>query len=76
LNLSLRDKRPAITRLSRDKAECKTESAPDNYDYILNDRNPSLNVTKLNAYLVADSVVLVSDNSLHSWRAIETINRQ
>ncbi|WP_425289433.1 hypothetical protein [Spiroplasma endosymbiont of Poecilobothrus nobilitatus] len=38
--------------------------------------NPSLNVTNVNAYLTADKVVLVSDNYIHSWRAIETINKQ
>lgn len=47
-----------------------------NYDYVLIDTNPSLNVTNVNAYLSADKVILVSDNSIHSWRAIETINKQ
>jgi chromosome partitioning protein len=48
----------------------------ENYDYILIDTNPSLNVTNVNAYLSADKIVLISDNSIHSWRAIGTINKQ
>lgn len=48
----------------------------NNYDYVLIDTNPSLNITNVNAYLCADSIVLISDNSIHSLRAIETINKQ
>lgn len=48
----------------------------NNYDYIIIDTNPSLNITNVNAYLCADSIVLISDNSIHSLRAIETINKQ
>lgn len=43
------------------------------YDYILIDTNPSLNVTNINAYSVANSIILVSDNSIHSLRAIDVI---
>lgn len=45
----------------------------DNYDYIIIDTNPSLNITNINAYLAADNIVLVSDNSIHSLRAIDVI---
>ncbi|WP_338982135.1 ParA family protein [Spiroplasma endosymbiont of Eupeodes luniger] len=43
------------------------------YDYILIDTNPSLNITNINAYAVADSIILVSDNSVHSLRALEIV---
>ncbi|QIA71976.1 AAA family ATPase (plasmid) [Spiroplasma citri] len=43
------------------------------YDYILIDTNPSLNVTNINAYSVANSIILISDNSIHSLRAIDVI---
>jgi chromosome partitioning protein len=43
------------------------------YDYILIDTNPSLNITNINAYAVADSIVLVSDNSVHSLRALNIV---
>jgi chromosome partitioning protein len=43
------------------------------YDYILIDTNPSLNITNINAYAVADSIILVSDNSVHSLRALDIV---
>lgn len=45
----------------------------NNYDYIIIDTNPSLNITNVNAYSVANNIIIVSDNSIHSWRAVETI---
>lgn len=45
----------------------------EKYDYILIDTNPSLNITNINAYAVADSIILVSDNSIHSLRALDIV---
>lgn len=50
-----------------------TKYLQENYDYILIDTNPSLNITNVNAYSSADSIILVSDNSVHSLRALDTI---
>ncbi|MBH8623225.1 ParA family protein [Spiroplasma sp. hyd1] len=41
-----------------------------NYDYILIDTNPSLNITNVNAYTIATNILLVCDNSIHSLRAL------
>lgn len=41
-----------------------------NYDYVIIDTSPSLSLINLNAFAVADSIVLVSDWSLYSLDAL------
>ena len=41
------------------------------YDYILIDTNPSMNIINQNAFVVADSIVLVSDVSLNGIQGAE-----
>ena len=41
------------------------------YDYILIDTNPSMGIINQNAFLVADSIILVSDVSINGLRGVE-----
>jgi len=43
----------------------------DEYDYILIDTNPSMGIVNQNAFLVADSVILISDISLNGIQGAE-----
>ena len=47
------------------------EAALSAYDYILIDTNPSMGVINQNAFLVADSIILVSDISLNGIQGAE-----
>lgn len=41
------------------------------YDYILIDTNPSMGIINQNAFLVSDSIILVSDVSINGLRGVE-----
>jgi chromosome partitioning protein len=41
------------------------------YDYILIDTNPSMGIINQNAFLVADSIILISDVSLNGIQGVE-----
>jgi chromosome partitioning protein len=41
------------------------------YDYILIDTNPSMGIINQNAFLAADSIILVSDVSINGLRGVE-----
>jgi chromosome partitioning protein len=47
------------------------EKALEDYDYILIDTNPSMGVINQNAFLAADSIILVSDISLNGIQGAE-----
>ena len=47
------------------------KAALDAYDYVLMDTNPSMGVINQNAFLAADSIVLVSDISLNGIQGAE-----
>lgn len=45
------------------------------YDYIFIDTNPSMGIINQNAFLVADSIILISDVSINGLRGVELFMR-
>ena len=49
----------------------KNQSLLNNYDYIFIDTNPSMGIVNQNVFLIADSIILVSDVSLNGIQGAE-----
>lgn len=44
------------------------------YDYVIIDTNPSINIVNKNAFVIADEIIIVSDNSINSLSAVNLLS--
>lgn len=44
------------------------------YDYIIIDTNPSINMINKNAFVIADEIIIISDNSINSLSAVNLLS--
>lgn len=44
------------------------------YDYIIFDTNPSINIVNKNALVIADEIIVISDNSIYSLEAVNMLS--
>lgn len=43
------------------------------YDYVIIDTNPSINIINKNAFVIADEIIIISDNSINSLSAVNLL---
>ena len=47
-----------------------------NYDYVIIDTSPAFNIININAFIIADSIIQISDNSVHSIAGLKYMFEQ